>query len=500
MNIKKLGVECTYAKYDELKQRGVVAQGWIETGDISFLWYDKTEDISKYLPLTHVEYSKQGCKNAFKHILREIKPGDIILAFEGNTLKGICEIPPEFIYFYDDNYIYKNCLFPVQWVDWTTFCNEDIGHQGGQGVSGIENCGLDNVNNYIEKHWKQYKADNSIEIQPPEHEENLRTLQLELPNKIKTSREYYNNLLNKQNRMDATQYYIKLLEVNKNLILTGAPGTGKTYLAQQIAMQMIGLTTEELEKSKQYDFVQFHPSYDYTDFVEGLRPVKKGETLGFERKDGVFKEFCKNAISSENKNTKYVFIIDEINRGEISKIFGELFFSIDPGYRGPKGKVKTQYTNLIEDKDDIFKDGFYVPENVYIIGTMNDIDRSVESFDFAMRRRFIWEEIKAEDSAKNMKLPDYVKTKMDALNSGIAEIQGLNSSYFIGAAYFLGLRNDDGTWINEEDCKEKYDSIWELRLKSLLFEYLRGMQDAEKNLIDLKNAYNLQKKSDEDNG
>ena len=96
----------------------------------------------------------------------------------------------------------------------------------------------------------------------------------------------------------------------------------------------------------------------------------------------------------ERKN--YVFIIDEINRGEISKIFGELFFSIDPGYRGVAGTVQTQYQNLIEDGD-IYENGFYVPENVYIIGTMNDIDRSVDSMDFAMRRRFAWKEIKSND-------------------------------------------------------------------------------------------------------
>jgi 5-methylcytosine-specific restriction protein B len=146
----------------------------------------------------------------------------------------------------------------------------------------------------------------------------------------------------------------------------------------------------ELKKGKginlsgKIDFVQFHPSYDYTDFVEGLRPVKKGETIGFELKNGIFKKFCKKAKDNPNKN--YVFIIDEINRAEISKVFGELFFSIDPGYRGGDGKVKTQFDN-IQTEDTCFSnsndDYFYVPKNVYILGTMNDIDRSVESFDFA---------------------------------------------------------------------------------------------------------------------
>lgn len=137
--------------------------------------------------------------------------------------------------------------------------------------------------------------------------------------------------------MENIQSYIKLLKANKNLVLTGAPGTGKTFLAKEIAKAM----------DAEVEFVQFHPSYDYTDFVEGLRPIKKGDMLGFERMDGAFKTFCKKGLLRLNKDSIYVFIIDEINRGELSKIFGELFYAIDPGYRGEKGKVKTQYQNLI---------------------------------------------------------------------------------------------------------------------------------------------------------
>lgn len=373
------------------------------------------------------------------------------------------------------------------------------------------------------------------------------------------------------------QKYIDLLETNKNLILTGSPGTGKTYMAKAIAEEM----------GAKVGFVQFHPSYDYTDFVEGLRPKQDdSEYVIFVRKDGSFKEFCKktfveveesrlnegwaeNALAFFKKkcngiqllthklekefkiiiedgtifalpnsgNTyqvkdedilkylkdgtydkehqtyppsigkyirenivskhyivddqnNYVFIIDEINRGEISKIFGELFFSIDPGYRGEKGRVNTQYQNLIGD-DDVFKDGFYVPDNVYIIGTMNDIDRSVESMDFAMRRRFAWAEVTAEESFANMIeyepefafVKDEIKARMFNLNKAITETEGLDEAYQIGAAYFR-------KYIDYQDKANPFDCLWENHLKGLLFEYLRGNRRAKELLEKLRMAYN----------
>lgn len=382
--------------------------------------------------------------------------------------------------------------------------------------------------------------------------------------------------------------YIKLLEVNKNLILTGAPGTGKTYLAKAIAEAM----------DAEYGFVQFHPSYDYTDFVEGLRPTPPDSNgnIGFERKDGVFKNFCIEAIRGKqnfiayksaseallsfkedlrekgsieipsfrsnliiktslsstecisvpeksgwrvsdekmlayletgtchendtytksigdyirkqylsnisadiNPHTskKFIFIIDEINRGEISKIFGELFFSIDPGYRGESGLVKTQYQNLITDKTDPFYDGFYVPSNVYIIGTMNDIDRSVESMDFAMRRRFAWEEIKANENTGMLdelqEMKDEVIEIMKRLNAAIwndesnTGIEGLNAAYHIGGSYFSKLQ----LYLNEEHTNKKsaYRHLWENHLKGVLFEYLRGTANAMENLKMLESVY-----------
>lgn len=285
-------------------------------------------------------------------------------------------------------------------------------------------------------------------------------------------------------------YSNQLIE-SKNIILRGAPGTGKSYLAKEIAADIISngyfdnytLLTDE--QKKQIEFVQFHPSYDYSDFVEGLRPkVNNDGSIGFELRDGIFKKFVArakknyiNAISKQEELKKYIFIIDEINRGEISKIFGELFFSIDPGYRGVAGEVSTQYSNLHKNPDE----KFFIPDNVYIIGTMNDIDRSVDSFDFAMRRRFRFIEIKADERLEMLDVLGEKKEEairsMTALNNEIAKVEDLNENYHIGGAYFLKLKT-----LN-------FDKLWSDYLKPLLQDYVRGMYDEDIIMKKFERAY-----------
>lgn len=336
--------------------------------------------------------------------------------------------------------------------------------------------------------------------------------------------EYHDKHKKKEVTMEATgekdpvqqfEEYKSMLLESKNLIFRGAPGTGKSYLAKEIAADIVsdGETKQlDEEQRKQVEFVQFHPSYDYTDFVEGLRPkVNDDGTMGFELQDGIFKKFIdrarknyedsqkpKEEDSQKTEPKKYVFIIDEINRGEISKIFGELFFSIDPGYRGPAGEISTQYSNLHPNPDE----KFYIPENVYIIGTMNDIDRSVDSFDFAMRRRFRFVELKADDHTdmlselKDKDLEDEAIERMKALNKEIAATEGLNENYQIGASYFLKLKMLKT--LKTETETSAFDQLWTDYLRPLLQEYIRGMYDEEGIMKRFEKAYKKQTNGDTD--
>lgn len=288
----------------------------------------------------------------------------------------------------------------------------------------------------------------------------------------------------------------ELLKENYNLILTGAPGTGKTYMTESIAKNIMGLNENDIVPKERYCFVQFHPSYDYTDLVEGLRPIKSNGQVVFERTDGIFKEFCAKAANDLDK--KYVFVIDEINRGEISKIFGELFFSIDPGYRGGSRKMKTQYHNLIVNDKNLeknypFKDGFFVPKNVFIIGTMNDIDRSVESMDFAFRRRFSFAEITASESESmiyakswNADLTNEAISRMQRLNAAIIDpkVGNLTTQFQIGGAYFLKIEK-----YYTSDASHAAERLWDYHLKGTLYEYFRGEPDADKKMAELKKVY-----------
>ena len=309
------------------------------------------------------------------------------------------------------------------------------------------------------------------------------------PSKLGTMLFEYSKLFMENSTMDSSNNFrnqlTQSLLKSPNLILHGAPGTGKTYLAKEIAVELTNGNKDQI------GFVQFHPSYDYTDFVEGLRPVSNGDgAIEFKLQDGIFKKFCQKARDAKKTGGQdnFVFIIDEINRGEISKIFGELFFSIDSDYRGEKGSVSTQYANLHETDDK-----FYIPENVYIIGTMNDIDRSVDTFDFAMRRRFRFVEVTAESQLYILdkelgERAEEAKTRLRNLNAAIENVQELNSHYHIGPSYFLRLK----------EVKFNYELLWSDYLQPLLEDYVRGSYDEAETLETLKKAFDLTKNEQKD--
>ena len=361
---------------------------------------------------------------------------------------------------------------------------------------------------------------------------------------------YYQEFV-KLNKIEAViQDCVK--EGHKQIVLTGAPGTGKTYNAEKYAKSNM---VWDKKNAPQYK-VQFHPSYDYTDFVEGIRPIQENKSQGnksemsFVKMDGHFKAFCrkvveenikaiKDAPDGENATLKtlktsidkpldiidklaeydsdnlleeqkevldifygkpddedksprnYYFIIDEINRADISKVFGELMYGFE--YRDISKRFPTQYQNLktynYEDEGkDCFAHGFFIPKNVIIIGTMNDIDKSVESFDFAMRRRFQWRDIKANDVMKptlrSMFFSSYEEYKekergLDDLCNAIEKmneaISNPNNSYRLTEAYHIGPAYFKNYSFRSNSLnKTSLGYVFDNNIAQILREYVRG--------------------------
>lgn len=289
---------------------------------------------------------------------------------------------------------------------------------------------------------------------------------------------------------------------SKNMILHGAPGTGKTYITEETIK-----TRKEVLGNIEYELVQFHPSYGYEDFIDGIKPVGLTENgqMKFELKNGIFKQMCidafKNLIESQNDKTKlktYYFIADEINRAELSRVFGELLLCLedDKRLRIVDGKIegtkiKTQNSNLweekhavvVEEKDNKEKEFYFgVPENIYFIGTMNDIDRSVDSFDMALRRRFVWKQYRCDYEAIENKYKDekdieaYI-TVCKNLNNHITTEKNngfnLSDSYELGQAYFMKPKRL---------TQKELDRVWIEHISPILKEYLRA-EYSEKDII-----------------
>jgi len=265
---------------------------------------------------------------------------------------------------------------------------------------------------------------------------------------------------------------VSLLKRKKNIILQGPPGVGKTFIARKLAYEIM------LEvKDANIEMVQFHQSYSYEDFIQGLRPTQKG---GFDLRDGIFYSFCQRALAHPER--PFFFIIDEINRGNLSKIFGELMMLIEADKREEKYALKLTYAEDEEDR-------FYVPDNLYIIGTMNTADRSLAIVDYALRRRFAFVSLQP-DYGSNFRaflankglsegIIEHICSSISKLNVKIKEDVNLGEGFQIGHSYFCTYTNDSNEY-------QWWDDILKFELKPLLeeiwFDDLSKVSDTIKQL------------------
>ena len=419
--------------WEEFYNQNILAIGWDGTGDLND--FSTKEDIKLHLQeIYNDQFSHRNDVLALWQFANEIQVGDIIYAKKGMSEiigKGIIEGE----YLYDSSRDYYKHVRKIKWTDKGNWPYD----------SKLPMKTLTNITNYtnmvntIKSHFESEEIIiEEEETYPPYTEEDFL-------DDVYISEDKYNTLKD-------------LLSIKKNLIIQGPPGVGKTFMAKRLAYSIMGEKNQD-----RCLMVQFHQSYSYEDFIQGFRPSKDG----FNLKNGSFYEFCKRA--EDDDENKYFFIIDEINRGNLSKIFGELFMLIENDKRGEKNKIRLVYSDEL----------FYIPKNVYIIGLMNTADRSLAMLDYALRRRFRFFTLtpgfdstgfknyqNGLASDKFNKVIDLIKE----LNVKIAADETLGAGFTIGHSYFCNLKD-------ERDLK----NIIDYEIIPLLEEYWFDEPDKVKN-------------------
>lgn len=392
--------------WDEFYTLGIMAIGWGEIGDLST--FDSKDAMKiKMREVIDESLSYKNAAHTTWQFANEMKIGDIVFVKKGMHQiigRGVVMSDYEYDNTRDDEY--KN----IRQVDWTH--NGEWPHPGQAVMKTLTD--ITSYTDYVEKLNSLFED---------ETEEDAEDVEKTYP--PYTKEDFLSEVFMPEEEYDKLS---GILRIKKNIILQGAPGVGKTFVAKRIAFSMMGV--KDVERVM---MVQFHQSYSYEDFIMGFRP----STDGFELKRGAFYNFCKKAeIDGDND---YFFIIDEINRGNLSKIFGELFMLIENDKRG----VSLQL--LYSDEK------FSVLKNIYIIGMMNTADRSLAMLDYALRRRFAFFEIKPgfttdgfreyRMSLKNEKF-DKLIACVESLNNVISNDESLGDGFCIGHSYFCNLLPD----------------------------------------------------------
>lgn len=418
------------ARWDDFYARGVMGVGWSKLGNVEK--YASKEDIRKNLrALYSSKYSQKNSALALWQFSREIKPGDVVFAKRGRSViigRGIVEGDYQF----DENGDSYPNIRRVRWTNRGEWHTEDLlAVKTLTDITAYPDL-VEKLNSFFEDEGGEVEEDTE-EVEYPAY----------------TSEDFLSEVY-----MDGEHYrtLVNVLRAKKNIILQGAPGVGKTFAAKRLAYSMMGVKDAE-----RVMMVQFHQSYSYEDFIEGFRP----NAQGFDLEKGAFYNFCKNA--KDDSDNDYFFIIDEINRGNLSKIFGELFMLIENDKRGPRNTLQLLYSHEL----------FYVPSNVYLIGMMNTADRSLAMLDYALRRRFAFFDLRPAFDAESFiayqeglasKKFDRLISCVVKLNEAIASDESLGDGFCIGHSYFCRMSPDDVT-------DDKLSAIVNYELVPMLREY-----------------------------